>query len=110
VIFARSSAALIAQHYISSNPASGLVLISPPTSNASVSSDAEAAFDLKSLKEFDFEPRFPIVIIESRDKQDAQDKENRLVRDEGVEMIVVADVDSQDALVKIEQWLDENGI
>ncbi|OBZ65623.1 Kelch repeat-containing protein 3 [Grifola frondosa] len=64
VIIARSSGTLIAQTYISSHPASAMLLISPPASNSSVSSLLPTP-----LREFDFEPRFPAASFALRTKR-----------------------------------------
>ncbi|OSX61293.1 hypothetical protein POSPLADRAFT_1182441 [Postia placenta MAD-698-R-SB12] len=120
VIIARGSGALIAQTYISSYPASGLLLISPPASNASLSSPP---FDPSSihnsamllptpLSEFDFEPKFPCAIL-CGEGDAAGLSENRLWKDAAVDKLVVPDsraLDSQEGFVKIEQWLDEIGV
>jgi len=105
VIFARSSACLIAQTYISSNPASGLCLISPPPSNF-----ASKAFLPTPLQEFDFEPKFPIAIMASQQEMSLFKKESRLGGDFGVDKIEIENTESQEAFVAIEQWLDELGI
>ncbi|KAG5726114.1 hypothetical protein E4T56_gene1294 [Termitomyces sp. T112] len=106
IIFARSLSCLIAQTYVSSHPASGLFLISPPLSNASVS---EAILPSK-LPEFNFEAKFPIAMM-------APDKEMQLLRaqhrfgnDPGVDMMPVADLESSHALATIEEWLDLVGV
>jgi hypothetical protein len=104
VIFARSSASLIAQTYISSNPASGLFLISPPPSNS-----VSKIILPTPLKEYDFEPKFPMAVMASRQEMELY-KESRLGRDPGVDKIEVENVEGQEAFVAIEQWLDELGI
>jgi len=106
VVFARSSAALIAQAYISSNPASGLLLISPPWSNTSLSKDLLPT----ALKEFDFEPKFPIGIMGTPKEVEVLQQKSRLGQDPGVDMIQVDDIDSQEAFVRMELWLDDWGI
>lgn len=105
VIFARSSACLIAQTYISSNTASGLFLISPPPSNS-----ASKAFLPTPLQEFDFEPKFPIAIMASQQEMSVFKKGSRLGRDLGVDRIEIENAEGQKAFVAIEQWLDELGI
>lgn len=108
VFFARGAACLITQTYISSNPASGLVLISPPTSNHSLLSTSLLSH---ALPEFDFEPKFPITIVDTpQGMANLQVAGNRLAKDDRVDRIVVNDVEGQDAFVKIEQWMDEIGI
>jgi len=117
VILARGSGALIAQTYISSHPASGLLLISPPVSNAELSSGSTGVLSGQPLlptplREFDFEPKFPCAILCSQEEE-AQMAKNRLWRDEGVDKFVVRNRDGlagQDGFVKIEQWLDEIGV
>ena len=105
IIFARSLSCLIAQTYISSHPASGLFLISPPLSNASVSEALPS-----KLPEFNFESKFPIAIM-------ATEKEMKLIRDHHrfgndpeVDTISVADLESVYALAAIEEWLDLVGV
>lgn len=104
VLFARASACIIAQTYISSNPATGLFLISPPPTNTAAKGPLPTV-----LKEFDFEAKFPIAVMASSKDMDIL-KESRLGSDIGVDKIEVAKVDGQEAFVAIEQWLDELGI
>lgn len=106
VIFARSAGALIAQTYISSNPASGLFLISPPSSNEAVSQTLLPT----PLTEFDYEPKFPLAIMGTSKEMETFKRESRLGKDEGVDIITVNDLEGQEAFVKMEQWLDDMGV
>ncbi|KAJ4001259.1 hypothetical protein F5050DRAFT_34259 [Lentinula boryana] len=106
VFFSRGAACLITQTYISSNPASGLILISPPSSNNSL----RGSLFTHALPEFNFEPKFPIAIVDTPQGMAELQAENRLAKDNRVDKIVVNDVEGQDAFVKIEQWMDEIGI
>lgn len=106
VVFAKSSACLIAQTYISSHPACGLVLISPPVSNSSV---PETQLPDK-LPEFDFEPKFPVAIMASSEEMKTLRQSNRLARDPGVDTITLTGVQGEGACIEIERWLDELGI
>ncbi|KAH9914486.1 hypothetical protein B0H21DRAFT_772112 [Amylocystis lapponica] len=109
VIFARAAGSLIAQTYISSHPASGLLLISPATSNKTVPSSLLPT----PLREFDFEPQFPCGIMCTQQETGLLAKENRLWQDSNVDKLVVKDersITRQEGFVKIEQWLDEIGI
>ncbi|KZP12019.1 hypothetical protein FIBSPDRAFT_670129, partial [Athelia psychrophila] len=107
VIFARASACLIAQAYISSNPASGLFLVSPPPTNAAVS---ERGLLPTPLEEFDFEPRFPIAVMAPPAEMDVLARDSRLAADAGVDRLAVHSVDGQEAFAAAETWLDELGI
>jgi len=106
VIFARGAACLITQTYISSNPASGLVLISPPASNNSL----PKSHPFSTHPESNFEPNFPIAIVDTPQGMANLQSWNRLAKDDRVDRILVNDVEGQDAFVKIEQWMDEIGI
>ncbi|GLB36306.1 hypothetical protein LshimejAT787_0305940 [Lyophyllum shimeji] len=106
IIFARSLACLIAQTYISSHPASGLFMISPPVSNSSVSK-LQLPTD---LPEFDFEPEFPVAIMATAQEMELLRARHRLGRDPGVDLITVPDVEGPQALAAIEKWLDELGV
>ncbi|KAI0659916.1 hypothetical protein C8Q70DRAFT_982550 [Cubamyces menziesii] len=109
VIISRAGATLIAQTYISSHPATGLLLISPPPSNASVPQSLLPT----PLEEFIFEARFPCAILCAEAEQSRLAAESRLWKDPGVDKIVVQDEDAvvgQQGVVQIEQWLDELGI
>lgn len=92
--------------YISSNPATGLVLISPIPTNAAL---PKTLLPTK-LKEFDYEPKFPIAILATPKEMTRFRKESRLGEDPGVDMLTVEDVDSQQAFVEIQKWLDDIGI
>lgn len=81
-------------------------MISPPTSNGAV----RAPLLPTALEEFNYEPRFPLAILDSPEGMELQKRENRLARDGGVDLITAHELDGQDAFVKIEQWLDEIGI
>lgn len=105
VIFARSSACLIAQTYISSNPATALFLISPPPTNDNTKGRLPTR-----LKEFDFEPKFPIAVMASPTEMNVLTRESRLAKDEGVDKFTVENTEGQDAFVRAETWLDELGI
>ncbi|KAJ8084192.1 hypothetical protein PM082_002959 [Marasmius tenuissimus] len=108
VIFARDAACLIAQTYISSHPATGLVLISPPPSNDAA---MKSGILPTPLPEYDFEPTFPIVVVSTPSQMEVLRKEHRLLRDpQAVDTIVVDDVEGQDAFVKIEEWSDRIGV
>ncbi|KAJ7130050.1 hypothetical protein C8R43DRAFT_1090003 [Mycena crocata] len=107
VIFARSSASIIAQAYISSNPASAMMLTGNiPSSNADV---AEPLLPTR-LEEFNFEAKFPIALLTTPHQMERLRKTNRLAQDPEVELITTQDLASQDAFLKIEGWLDDLGI
>ncbi|KDQ12111.1 hypothetical protein BOTBODRAFT_113350 [Botryobasidium botryosum FD-172 SS1] len=107
LLIARSAAgALIAQTYISSHPASGLILLSPPTSNASSSTKSLLP---AHLKEFDYEPRFPLLIVDTPAAEQAQQADNRLVQ-EGADLKIVGDLDGQECFTAMEKWMDEIGV
>ncbi|KAG7099374.1 hypothetical protein E1B28_001230 [Marasmius oreades] len=107
VIFARGAASLIAQTYISSHPATGLVLISPPSSNEAV---VESGLLPTPLPEFDFEPNFPLVVVATPQQMKVLREEHRLLKDNSLDTIIVDDVEGHDAFAKIEEWLDEMGV
>ncbi|EMD32277.1 hypothetical protein CERSUDRAFT_58818 [Gelatoporia subvermispora B] len=110
VIIARSGGTLIAQTYISSHPASGLILISPPASNA----DATSRSLLPApLPEFNFEPKFPCAILCTEDEAATLADKNRLWQDTSVDKFVVRDekaVNGQDGFNHIQTWLDDIGV
>ncbi|KAK0208591.1 hypothetical protein DFS33DRAFT_1380100 [Desarmillaria ectypa] len=106
VFFARHAASLIVQTYISSNPASAIVLFSPPASNAEVSQ----ALLPTPLEEFNFEPHFPIAIVSDPAEMERLRAKNRLVQSPSVETIVTSDVDGSEAFNCIERWFDTLGI
>ncbi|KAI0941870.1 hypothetical protein AcW1_009766 [Taiwanofungus camphoratus] len=111
VIIARASGALIAQTYISSHPASGLLLVSPPPSNKAVS-DFSPSLLPTPLAEFDFEPKFPCAIV-CAEREKEWLKENRLWKDGGVDKLIVKDkseIGGQEVFVRIGQWLDDIGV
>ncbi|KAJ7783440.1 hypothetical protein DFH07DRAFT_787728 [Mycena maculata] len=107
VIFARSSAAIIAQAYISSNPATALVL----TGNIpAVNADVPENLLPTPLEEFNFEPKFPIALVTTPHEMERLRKTNRLAQDPTVDLLTTEDLASQDAFLKIEGWLDDLGI
>ncbi|KAG8734368.1 hypothetical protein FRC11_004374 [Ceratobasidium sp. 423] len=106
VIIARAAACIVAQSYIESNPAYALALIEPPISNSS----CVPRLLPTPIKEFTFEPRFPIAIISASNKI----REHRIVREgekEGwVDVLKVKDLKGSGALMEIEKWMDSIGI
>lgn len=81
------------------------------------------------LAEFNFEPKFPIALLTTPREMDRLRETNRLAQADvclsmdacsiitnsicvatQVELLTTADLESQDALVKIECWLDDLGI
>ncbi|KZT66237.1 hypothetical protein DAEQUDRAFT_474470 [Daedalea quercina L-15889] len=115
VVIARGSGALIAQTYISSHPAFGLLLISPPVCNTNLNSSSNAqgrALLPTALPEFDFEPKFPCAILCTQQEATVL-TENRLWKDGNVSKIITRDehaLDGQEGFVKVGQWLDEVGV
>lgn len=83
------------------------MLISPPSSN---SADSVKTLLPTALPEFDFEPKFPIALMCTTEESEVLKESSRLAQDSDVDVLSVQDVDSQEAFVRIEQWLDEVGI
>ncbi|OCH84285.1 hypothetical protein OBBRIDRAFT_815523 [Obba rivulosa] len=109
VIIARSGSTLIAQTYISSHPASGLLLISPPASNT----DVPDSLLTSPLPEFNFEPKFPCAIMCTEDEAKVLAKSHRLWHKPAVDKFVVRDtkaMDGQDGFNHIQNWLDDIGV
>ncbi|KAG1826122.1 uncharacterized protein BJ212DRAFT_1260035 [Suillus subaureus] len=106
VIFARGFASLIAQTYVSSHPAQGLFLISPPLSNASLFPSVLPT----PLGEFDYELEFPVAVMARPTEMDQLRKYSRLGQNELVDLIERDNLEGHDAFMRIEQWLDELGI
>jgi pimeloyl-ACP methyl ester carboxylesterase len=107
IIFARSFGALIAQTYISSNPASGLVMIEPPASNAALLKSGHLTTE---LTEFDYEPRFPLAVVNTPDVMETFQRESRFQEDPDIDWLVVKALDSPDMTTQVEQWLDMVGV
>ena len=105
IIFSRSHGALITQTYISSHPASGLVLMSPPPSNAS----AEGSLLPTPLEEFDYEVKFPVAVVGTKGELERIKTVGRLGSD-AVDIIEVESLDGQEAFVKIDTLLDDWGV
>jgi hypothetical protein len=134
VIVARGAGTLISQTYISSNSASGLLLIDPPPSNEALPAECLPT----PLAEFDYEPLFPIAILGSPSRLSTLRTSHRLLAPRPAEEapapkrnrmlggmfgrggrgrweVQTLEVgegkeDGQDALAKIEMWLDDIGV
>ena len=106
VIFARGFASLIAQTYVSSNPAQGLFLISPPLSNTSLFPGVLPT----PLGEFDYELTFPVAVMARPAEMVQLRRHSRLAQDRFVDLIELSNLEGRDAFLRIEQWLDELGI
>ncbi|CAE6489127.1 unnamed protein product [Rhizoctonia solani] len=106
VIIARAGACIVAQSYVESNPAYALALIEPPISNSSCVPKLLPTL----IKEFTFEPHFPIAIISALNNI----REHRIVREgekEGwVDILEVKDVKGSGPLIEIEKWMDSIGV
>lgn len=107
VVVARASACLIAETYISSNAASGMVLISPPISNKTLTEDAALP---TPLEEFNYEPNFPIVVLATPEEADRLRQSNRICQNQNVDVIAVVDLADKEVFSELEQWLDKLGI
>jgi hypothetical protein len=112
LLFASSISTLLAETYVSSHPLSGLVLHSPLPAPLAHSKFPQA-FKTK-LDEFDYEPFFPVAVVEGKGKGETQ---CRLVKE------FVEEEDEEDGLVrrlvgdrdeagwnKVMEWMDENGL
>ncbi|EPQ50741.1 hypothetical protein GLOTRDRAFT_49968 [Gloeophyllum trabeum ATCC 11539] len=106
VLVSRSSGTLIAQTYISSNPARGLIMISPPPNNNSVSKSLLPT----PLEEFNYEPKFPIAVLGAKEDLQRWRHDSRLGQYGMVDIFEVDDTEGQDSLSKMEVWMDEIGI
>jgi hypothetical protein len=106
VIFARSTTTLIAQAYISSNPASGLVLLSPPLSNLAVSTNRLPT----PLREFDYEPKFPIALVATPTEMPDLIRHHRLGDAAAVDKITVDDIEGDSCYEQLQQWIDDIGV
>ncbi|GAA6027348.1 hypothetical protein JCM8097_002615 [Rhodosporidiobolus ruineniae] len=112
LLFAHSSASLLAETYVSSHPLSGLCLVSPLPAPLAQQQLPDA---LKTgLEEFNYEPGFPIAVVEQEGRKGGE--EHRLLRE-------FADEEDEDALVRlikgkrdagtfarVQEWMDENGL
>ncbi|KZO97781.1 hypothetical protein CALVIDRAFT_535879 [Calocera viscosa TUFC12733] len=103
ILISRSLGCLIAQAYIEDYPAKGLILLQPPP--------RPGALPGEEVEEFTYEPRFPILILDTAEGMERQREENRLLKlNLGVSTLQVERVDGQEALVGMERWLDEIGV
>ncbi|KAF8807558.1 hypothetical protein BYT27DRAFT_7165368 [Phlegmacium glaucopus] len=106
VIVARGSSCLIAQTYISSNPASGLVLISPLVSN----DELFGTMLPTQLKEFNYEPKFPIAVLATLPEVKLLLDSNRICQDDSVNVISVDNLDEKQICFEVDNWLGELGL
>lgn len=114
VIIASGSSCLVAQTYIESYPASGLVLIDPPPD-----SDPRAAGDKDfAWPKFSYEPRFPILIVARQGEEAKVVNETRVgsaSKDgvgrggKGVEVVEEVDGYGDKTRNEVERWLDRCG-
>lgn len=107
VVFSRSLGSLIAQTYISSNPAAGMVLIDPPASNEPV---FKAGSLPTPLVEFDYEPHFPIAIVNTPAEMNKFQAQSRFRDAEDIDWLVVESLEKAGMAAQVEQWLDEIGV
>ncbi|KZS96533.1 hypothetical protein SISNIDRAFT_438231 [Sistotremastrum niveocremeum HHB9708] len=107
VLFARSAGSLIAQTYISSNPSSGLCLISPPFSNADVQN-----VRMTTRVDYTFEPKFPIAILDETERLAKLQAHHRLLQSNSpwVSALPVNTLGGQEMVNILERWLDDIGV
>jgi hypothetical protein len=91
VIVSRGAGTLIAQSFVESNPASGLILISPPSSNTALAPVSSSSLSPElapstslpllptPLPEFTYEPLFPISILGTPTQLDVLRASHRLL-------------------------------
>ncbi len=115
IIIAAEFSTLLSQSYISSHPASGLVLISPPHSATIATANS---LD-EPLPELTYEPHFPVLVVASDVQAKEVQAQNRLVGDyadrgvgrggKGVSFEKVPNVYSEQSRMAIERWMDSCG-
>ncbi|EJU05277.1 hypothetical protein DACRYDRAFT_103770 [Dacryopinax primogenitus] len=127
VLLARGMGCLLAQAYVSDFPVKALVLLQPPTSVRSVADrmrdlgvkpgSPEQSREVQEAEwEFTYEPRFPILVVDTPPAAEKQRKENRIVRDWGVELLELEGLDGGDGdgvgkvVTEVERWMDGVGI
>ncbi|KAF4623722.1 hypothetical protein D9613_001943 [Agrocybe pediades] len=106
VIVAQGLGCLVAQTYISSNPATGMVLISPPVSNEELDPKRFPS----PLQEFNYEPEFPIAVIATPEEVSELRERNRICQSENVDVIPIKELKTQQVFTELELWLDKLGI
>lgn len=105
-MISRSLGCLITQTYISSHPASGIILIDPPISNEDI-----RGYLPGNLDEFTYEPRFPIAVIAGHNAQaKLLQEKNRICQSASVDLMVVEGLKLGKVAHEIELWLDQLGI
>jgi hypothetical protein len=110
LLFAYSSASLLAETYVSSHPLSGLCLVSPlpaPLAHSTLPNVFK-----QRLEEFNYEPGFPITVLQEK----GDEGRHRLLEDfveENEEDSVVrrreGRVDER-GWEKVQEWMDEHGL
>jgi len=137
IIIAIASATLFAQTYISSYPAASMVLISPPTSTQghfhpdscglSFSSPASSSASINSLHrhgagfplptplpEFNYEPRFPILLLGDSRNRARMLSNHRLLKGAHESTFVssafLEALEEEQVFTEITTWLDELGL
>ncbi|BGP55379.1 hypothetical protein JCM8202v2_002980 [Rhodotorula sphaerocarpa] len=114
LLFGASHASLLAETYVSSHPLSALCLVSPTP--APVAHTLAPHMFPSTLSDFDYEPGFPIAVLEDPASHDPKRALHRLVRD-------FVDEDDDEGLVRrlegrqdeegwqrVMEWMDENGL
>jgi len=106
VIIARSAACVIAQTYVSSNPAIGIFLVVPDASSQAV----PTKLFLTTLEEFPFEATFPIAVMGTHAEIGALTSRGLLAKESTVDLIETSELSDHAFLTKLESWLDSLGI
>ncbi|ORY92600.1 hypothetical protein BCR35DRAFT_327722 [Leucosporidium creatinivorum] len=109
LLFSSSFSTLLSQTYVSSHPLSGLFLHTPPSPPSAHS--LQPSIFKSELKEFTYEPNFPIGVMDSM----AQFEASRLGSEFGEEgedgwLARVEGQRDEQGWEKAMEWMDENGL
>ncbi|KAI9638630.1 uncharacterized protein MKK02DRAFT_43029 [Dioszegia hungarica] len=122
ILVSSEDSCLLTQMYIEDNPASGLVLLDPPSDDAGGSGSASKAAggnaDAWQLPKFGYEPRFPILLMASTDRM-GEVEQSRLGKaaangrsrgGKGVTLERVVDGHrGEKSRIVVERWMDSCG-
>lgn len=119
-----ATAQLVGQTYVSDHPASGLVMVAPTSSLEFATAEGgeqQQQQGLLKAPEFNYEPRFPILVLSPPSLAPHLEQSHRLVRDhasagvgrggKGVswENEATEDIRSERNRMTIERWMDRCG-
>ncbi|ORX39597.1 hypothetical protein BD324DRAFT_648238 [Kockovaella imperatae] len=114
IVIASGPSCLLAQTFVGDYPVSGLVMLDPPSDEA-----PKTLKDKSSWPMFNYEPKFPILVMADKDQVDTLGQRNRVAKaaedgvsrgGKGVSIETMVDgIRGEKTRTEVERWMDRCG-